>query len=100
VKISKNWETPGQIGWMISDDSSNCYLKLSKKHGLHNFLSSESRWKKLSSLEQVGQVFMNYIPNKGIYNGKDALLQLRAEMNRPVIKTFNPKIIRRSGNAI
>lgn len=94
MRISKNWETKGRIGWMISDSSTNCYLELSKKHFLHPLLSSKSRWKKLTRVEDVGEFAVNYL-DKGVYNGLDALLYLGGRLNRPVRKTFKSKVIRR-----
>jgi hypothetical protein len=99
VKVSKNWETKGRVGWVLCDDSNICHIELSKKHILSSHLESETLCKRIT-IEEFGSIAKRYISDKGVYNGIDALLQLKAEMNRPVIKTFNPKIIRRSGNAI
>jgi hypothetical protein len=97
VKVSKNWETKGRVGWVLDDFETICHIELSKKHILSKYLESESFCEKIN-IEEFGLIAKRYVADKGIYNGKDALLQLRAEMNRPVIKTFNPKIIRRVEN--
>jgi hypothetical protein len=65
-----------------------------KKGPIYNYIKNE-RWKRLSTLEELGSDIMHYVPSKGVYNGIDALLTIGGKINKSHKLKFTPKVIRR-----
>jgi hypothetical protein len=94
MKISIISDTPNTSTFFVDCDGITCYFKTSKKGPIYNYIKNE-RWKRLSTLEELGSDIIHYVPARGVYNGIDALLTIGGKINKGNKRRFTPKVIRR-----